>query len=75
MTSVLDSLADKITVRLRDEENEEPHTILAVRNIERVIKDEIRKGAFISDQQLEKMLNNLVVDNQPCLFSESNKNE
>jgi len=73
MTSILDSFADSITVKLRDDIETTDHAVEAVKNIEKVIKDEIRKGAFISEEQLDHMLNNLVVKNQPELFSEGNK--
>ena len=73
MNSILGNFADSITVKLRDDIEATDHAVEAVKNIEKVIKDEIRKGAFISEQQLDHMLNNLIVDNQPELFSEGNK--
>lgn len=73
--SILDDLADDISVKLRDGVKHQPHTIEAVAVIEKAIKDQIRKGAFVTEQQLQDSFRELIITGKTTLIFKGKEDE
>ena len=73
--SILDDLADNVSVKLRDGVEHNQHTIEAVAEIERVVKDQIRKGAFVTEEQLQEAFRDLMIYGKTQLLIKGTKDE
>lgn len=72
MNTVLEELANKITVKLHEDVEHTDETIAYAKAVEVYFKDHLRRGKIITEDELKELINNICVNGQVSLFEDNN---